>query len=146
MSAETRKVLEMLAEGKITSEDAERLLDKLAAGPERLGAAPEFKALEGGETAGATSTASHKKFLRVKIERPGGDDVNVRVPLNFVRSGVKLAGLLPPKVLDKLRQEGIDPTIVTDFAQQARESVDVLDDLHVDMETRSGKRIRVFAE
>ena len=31
MSVETRKVLEMLAAGKITSEDAERLLDKLAA-------------------------------------------------------------------------------------------------------------------
>ena len=29
MSVETRKVLEMLAAGKITSDDAERLLDKL---------------------------------------------------------------------------------------------------------------------
>jgi hypothetical protein len=146
MSAETKKVLEMLAEGKITADDAERLLDKLAAGPDKLGAAPEFKALEGGETAAATSTAARKKFLRVQMERPGGDEVNVRVPLNFVRSGVKLAGILPPKVLDKLQQEGIDPTIVTEFAQQARESLDVLDDLHVDMETKSGKRIRVFAE
>jgi hypothetical protein len=146
MSAETKKVLEMLAEGKITAEDAERLLDKLAAGPEKLGAAPELKALEGGEPAAAASTAARKKFLRVQMERPGGDEVNVRVPLNFVRSGVKLAGILPPKVLDKLQQEGIDPKIVTEFAQQARESLDVLDDLHVDMETRSGKRIRVFAE
>ena len=31
MSVETKKVLEMLAAGKITSEDAERLLDELAA-------------------------------------------------------------------------------------------------------------------
>ena len=31
MSAERRKVLEMLALGKITAEDAEKLLDKLAA-------------------------------------------------------------------------------------------------------------------
>jgi hypothetical protein len=146
MSAETKKVLEMLAEGKITADDAERLLDKLAAGPEKLGAAPEFKVLEGGEPAATASTAAPKKFLRVQMERPGGNEVNVRVPLNFVRSGVKLAGILPPKVLEKLQQEGIDPKIVTDFAQQARESVDVLDDLHVDMETRSGKRIRVFAE
>ena len=147
MSAETKKVLEMLAEGKITAEDAERLLDKLAAGPEKIGAAPEPKALDGGEPAAAASAAApRKKFLRVQMERPGGDEVNVRVPLNFVRSGVKLASILPPKVLDKLQQEGIDPKVVTDFAQQARESLDVLDDLHVDMETRSGKRIRVFAE
>jgi len=147
MSAETRKVLEMLAQGKITAEDAERLLDKLAAGPERLGAPPAAQALEGGEPAATTSAATlHKKFLRLQIERPGGNDVNMRVPLNFLRSGVKLASVMPPKVLEKLQQEGIDPKIVTEFAEQARESVDALDDLHVDMETRSGKRIRVFAE
>ena len=34
MSAETKRVLDMLAEGKITSADAERLLDKLAATPD----------------------------------------------------------------------------------------------------------------
>lgn len=140
MSAETKKVLEMLAEGKITADDAERLLDKLAAAPDNHAAdAPE-------PSPTTPNGAAHKKFLRVKMERPGGDEVNVRVPLNFVRSGVKLVGILPPKVLDKLQKEGIDPAIITDFAQQARESVDVLDDLHVDMETRSGKRIRVFAE
>lgn len=146
MSVETRKVLEMLAEGKITAEDAERLLDKLAAGPEKLGAPPDYRALEGQPAVAASTAPPRKKFLRVQIERPGGDDVNVRVPLNFVRSGVKLASVMPPKVLEKLQQEGIDPKVVTEFAQQARDSVDVLDDLHVDMETRSGKRIRVFAE
>ena len=29
MSAETKKILEMLAEGRISAEDAEKLLDKL---------------------------------------------------------------------------------------------------------------------
>jgi hypothetical protein len=137
MSAETKKVLEMLAEGKITADDAERLLDKLAAAPEN-GNGAEKPTLPPGTPA--------KRFLRVQMERPNGDDVNIRVPLNFVRSGVKLVGVLPPRVLEKLQQEGIDPKIVSDFTQHARESLDVLDDLHVDMETRSGKRIRVFAE
>ena len=84
--------------------------------------------------------ATAKKFLRVLMERPGGDDVSVRVPLTFVRSGVNLMGVLPPKVLEKLRQEGIDPQL---FSHKAGES---LDKLHVDMETKSGKRIRVFCE
>ena len=81
-----------------------------------------------------------KKFLRVLIERPGGDDVNVRVPLTFVRSGVKLAGVLPPKVLAKLQEEGIDPILLKGRADEA------IDELHVDMETKSGKHIRVFCE
>jgi len=139
MSAETKKVLEMLAEGKITADDAERLLDKLAAAPDTS---------NGTEGNGPTASPSTpvRKFLRVQMQRPNGDDVNIRVPMNFVRSGVKLVGILPPKVLDKLQQEGIDPKVVSDFAQHARESLDVLDDLHIDMETRSGKRIRVYAE
>ena len=130
MSAETRKVLEMLTEGKITAADAERLLDKLAASPESAQA----------ERMQAPIGNGGKKFLRVLIERPLGADVNVRVPLNFVRSGISLAGVLPPKVMDQLRQEGIDTHI---FGQQLDQT---LDELHVDMETKSGKRIRVFCE
>ena len=135
MSEETRKVLEMLAEGKINAADAERLLDKLSATQD----APA----NNGETAAArpaTTPPPTKKFLRVLIERPGGDDVNVRVPLTFLRSGVKLTSVLPPKVLEKLHAEGID----TNLFAGGRE--DALDELHVDMETRSGKHVRVFCE
>jgi len=136
MSAETKRVLDMLAEGKITSADAERLLDKLAA-------TPEGDAADGGngsETNAAAPATAHKKYLRVQMERPGGDEVNVRVPLSFVRSGVNLGTLLPPKVMEKLQMEGIDSKF---FMQNAGEA---LDELHVDMDTKSGKRIRVFCE
>jgi hypothetical protein len=133
MSAETRKVLEMLAEGKITADDAERLLDKLAAAPD------DNPATGNGSTQPAPNPSA-KKFLRVLLERPGGDDVNVRVPLNFVRSGVKLAGILPPKVLQKLEEEGLDAKL---FSRQAEDSLDLL---NIDMQTKSGKHIRVFCE
>ena len=134
MSTETRQVLEMLAEGKITTADAERLLEKLAATPDNAGNDDEEK-----RTAG-TPEAATKKFLRVIVEKPGGDDVNVRLPLTFVRSGVKLASLLPPKVLTRLQEEGIDPRL---FSEQAHESID---ELNVDMQTVWGKHIRVFCE
>ena len=67
MSVETRKVLEMLTEGKITAADAERLLDKLNTTSES--AANEEKRIAG--TATAVADAPTKKFLRVLIERPG---------------------------------------------------------------------------
>ncbi len=133
MSEETKKVLEMLAEGKINAADAERLLDKLSA-------TQDSTAKNGTATAKAAGPAAAKKFLRVLIERPGGDDVNVRVPLTFVRSGVKLAGVLPPRVLEKLHEEGIDPLLFTERTEEA------IDEIHVDMETKSGKHIRVFCE
>lgn len=131
MSVESRKVLEMLTEGKITAADAERLLDKLAASPE---VSSEDKSNP------ATPGTGVKKFLRVVIERPLGADVNVRVPLTFVRSGISLAAVLPPKIMEQLQQEGIDPRF---FGQHANDN---LDELHVDMETKSGKRVRVFCE
>ena len=129
MSVETRKVLEMLTEGKITAADAERLLDKLSAAPDTAGT-----------NAGDTTASGTKKFLRVLIERPLGADVNLRVPLSFVRSGISIAGVLPPKVMEQLMQEGID---VQMFGQRLDQT---LDELHVDMETKSGKRVRVFCE
>jgi hypothetical protein len=132
MSAETRQVLEMLTEGKITAADAERLLEKLTAS---ASAGSDTHAAEQAPAAGAG-----KKFLRVMIERPGGDDVNVRVPLNMIRSGVKLVGVLPPKALEILQQEGIDPALLSQQSQEA------LDQIHVDMATKWGKRIRVFCE
>src|SRR5271166_3764690 len=79
MSVETRKVLEMLAAGKITSEDAERLLDKLAAVRESA----EGRAPENQESCGATPV---RKYLRIVVNGDG-KDVNMRVPLSFVRTG-----------------------------------------------------------
>jgi hypothetical protein len=129
MSVETKKVLDLLAEGKISSADAERLLDKLAATPgDDPSASP------------AAAAVATKKYLRVLVQRPNGDDVNVRLPLNFVRSGVKLAGVLPPSVLEKLNAEGVDLKL---FTPQLEES---LDELNIDMETKSGKHVRMFCE
>src|SRR5262249_9006819 len=61
MSTERKQVLEMLAEGKITTEDADRLLDKLGGSP--------------GATGNAGASAENKalpprapKFLRVVVD------------------------------------------------------------------------------
>jgi hypothetical protein len=140
MSAETKKVLDMLMEGKINSADAERLLDKLAATLDGNAANGGGDVGNGSETSAAAPATPPKKYLRVQMERPGGDDVNVRIPLTFVRSGLKLGTLLPPKVMEKMQMEGIDPKF---FMQNAGEA---LDELHVDMDTKSGKRVRVFCE
>src|SRR5271166_3558768 len=101
MSVETRKVLEMLAAGKITSEDAERLLDKLATVKEPgEGGSPENQEVP--------STTGARKYLRIVVHDDVGKDVNMRVPLSFVRSGIGLIGVLPPRVAQKLTDKGIN--------------------------------------
>ncbi len=137
MSLETRKVLEMLAAGKITSEDAERLLDKLSA----LDDQPEGKAGDNRED-GAHSVAK-QKYLRILVTRDHGRDVNMRVPLKFLRSGVGLLGVLPVGVAEKLSEQGFD---LNAFSKMPPEQLnETLNDLNVDIDS-GGKHVRIFCE
>jgi len=147
MSAETKKVLEMLAAGKITSEDAERLLDKLASSNPELDAGNHAAAayvLDSGGAAGPKSQPTFAKFLRVLIDSGEGENVNVRIPLFFLRSGVKFLGMLPPKVAEKLNRKGIN----FDFLSSLRgeELEEALNALRVDIDTDEGQHVKVFCE
>ena len=97
MSDQRRQILQMLAEGKITAEDAERLLDALNAGDSATApeSAPENK---GGRKA---------KFMRVIIK--GGRDsegkeenVNIKIPAVLLKSGIRLGSIMPKRAIDKL--------------------------------------------
>jgi hypothetical protein len=136
MSAETRKVLEMLAEGKITSDDAERLLDKLAAVKEPA----EGEA----QQEGSSTSKGGQRFLRIVVTRDlQGHDVNMRIPLNFVRSGVKLVGVLPVGMAEKLSQHGFDVNAFS--AMHGDELNQALHDLNLDIDS-DGKHVRIFCE
>jgi hypothetical protein len=136
MSEERRKILEMLADKKITVDDAEKLL---AAVSETTPPA-------------AGSGARGPKYLRVLVEpAPGnkeGDRVNVRVPLNLVRAGLKFASFIPPQVQEKvnaeLKEKGV-PFDLSRFNPQDVEALLVhLNDLTVEVEGK--ENVRVFCE
>src|SRR5271157_3729816 len=136
MSVETKKVLDMLAEGKITSEDAERLLDKLAAAKEPV----ETSAPENQE---ATAGTQPRKYLRILVNGDG-KDVNVRVPLSFVRTGVGLMAVLPPRVAQKLNDKGFDLSALKDL--KGDELNEALNTLNINIDSSDGKHVRVFCE
>jgi hypothetical protein len=91
MSQNRKLILSMLAEGVITADEAERLLAALESG---TSASP---------SSGAAPARAQPKYLRVLIEQDdpqGGETrtkVNIRVPLQLLRAGVKLQSLLPPE-------------------------------------------------
>jgi len=134
MSTERKQVLEMLAEGKITTADADRLLDKLN-GSRATGNA--------GATA-KTPSAGAPKFLRVVVDAHDGDTVNIRVPLSLVRTGIKLSTMLPPKVSVKLNENGIDLSQLSKL--EGDDLVQALRELQVDVKSNDGDKVRVFCE
>ncbi|MDD5622417.1 MAG: hypothetical protein PHQ09_04555 [Actinomycetota bacterium] len=138
MNEERKTILEMLAEGKINTEEAERLLSALS------------KETETGSD--VTKIKSGYKYLRVVVE-PGPESenserVNIRVPLKLIRAGLKLASFIPKdaqvKVNEALHEKGID----TDFSKIKPEDLEdllgQLNDLTVDVEGK--EKIKVFCE
>jgi len=143
MSDERMQVLKMLAEGKITVDDAERLLARLEqARPTPAPAAAEVVTpAPGGELVPRTGTL---KYLRVLVDSADGDKVNVRVPLGLVRTGIKLTALLPSDATQKLGERGIDLSHLAEL--NGEEMVEALRELNVDVDTAQGDTVRVFCE
>jgi SHOCT-like domain len=138
MSAERKKILEMLAEGKISAEDAERLLDKISA------SAPETTPAGAAQPAETGAPPKKLRYLRIQVERPGEDNVNVRVPLAFTRTGSRLLAVLPRRVSDRLSEQGIDLAALSMLNDE--DLAKALEELHVDIEKGNGKKVKIFCE
>jgi hypothetical protein len=140
MSEEKRKILEMVADKKISVDDAEKLL---AAVSERAG-----ETVPAGDNAGKPGP----KFLRVLVEpaadNPTGDRVNVRVPLNLVRAGLKFASYIPAQAQEKINREMRDKGVPFDLSHFNPQDVEALlvhlNDLTVEVEGK--EKVRVFCE
>lgn len=143
MNEQRRQILQMLAEGKITTDEAERLIDALEREqPESPpGAAPRPK--------------PRPRYLRVVVNSAdnfGGDGpgrVNVRVPLQLLRAGVRLTSLIPPQALTQVNAElnksGVPIDLTQLKPQHIEELIEQLDDVTVDVDQPDAK-VQVFCE
>lgn len=135
MKKERKQILSMLAEGKITAEEADRLLDKLNWGDAR-DSNPREPSRE--------SAASKLKYLRVHVESVDGDKVNIRVPLSLIRTGIKLTTVLPNHVNEELGKKGVDLSALSELDGDELEQA--LRDLQIDVDSSDGDIVRVFCE
>jgi len=145
MSAETKQVLEMLKEGKITTEDAEKLLERLL-GPSTGGPGKTSGGSPAGAESGASASRSAGKprYLRVQVERPGRENVNMRVPLSLARAGISWMALIPPRVYERLAEQGIDLSGLGELkGEDIRET---LENMHIDVDRDDGRKVRIFCE
>ena len=147
MTDNRKRILEMLAEKKITVDEAERLLSLIGA--------------EGVTGDQSSDTVQDKKrpakYLRVVVQpgskgEPGGSNaerVNIRVPMNLIRAGMKLTALIPPEAADKvneaLREKGFNFDMRNLKTDDIQDLVEALGDLEVDVES-GREKVHVYVE
>lgn len=146
MSENRRQILEMLASGRLTADEAERLLAALESEPASATFASE------------RPKAARAKYLRVFVEADeaatgmkGLTTVNVRVPMQLLRAGVRLASLIPAQAHNQLDQAfskgGIPITLSQIKPENLEELIDHLEDLTVDVDGEQGaKKVKVSFE
>ncbi len=146
MSENQKKILEMLANKRISVDEAYRLLNALKT--------------EAGEPASSEEAGTRgkprPKYLRVSMQPGSGHEhdadvgrVNVRVPLSLIRSGMKFTSLIPPEARDKvtgaLHEKGIDFDMRNLKPEDLDEIIEALNDLEVDV-VSSKDVVKVFVE
>lgn len=149
MDEQSRQVLEMLAEGKVTVEEAERLIGALSG-------VRTTRTVGRESGSGAVRMADRPKYLRVVVtaeegaQNPAVGRVNVRVPMQLLRAGVRLTSLIPPQALSVVNQELSKAGVPVDLSQlkpqDLEELIDQLADINVAVDNADGLNVRVFAE
>ena len=134
----------MVADGKITVEEAERLLGAL--GEKNSASDGPAPAVTGGTTAG-----KDLRYLRVVVDSTQGDNVNVRVPVALLRAGLKLSALIPPHVYQKVSANMAEKGVDFDFNAMLKSGdieqlVESMGELNVDVNAANGDKVRVFFE
>lgn len=139
VTEERRSILDMVATGKVTADEGERLL----------------AALENGSHAAPEAPRRAAKYIRVVVESDeegeGPLKVNIRVPIQLLRAGVKLTSLIPQRATDEidsaLAKEGISFNMSQLKPENLDELIDQLQDLTVDVDQKKDNlKVRIFCE
>lgn len=100
---ERMKILEMIAAGQISAEEAARLLDAASSAPTAAASAPApapaAKPAAASVTPAAGTTMKGRR-LRVKVEETDGTRVNVNLPLSLMEIGLKIGGRFVDELKD----------------------------------------------
>ena len=149
---DTRRILDMLSQGKITIDDADRLI-KAVGNP---------RSAETGTTEHPSDSRATPRWFRINIRKPPKDaahapkDVNIRVPIAVVKGGMRLGAIIATfageKAAQRMKERGLDldlSTINGDLSRMNGAEFDTfmksLDDMNIEID--DGKsQVRITAE
>ena len=141
MNDDRRQILDMLSQGKITTDEAERLLSALDRTGGSAGSEPQ-------------RLANRAKYLRVSVDTDeegdgGPTKVNIRVPMQLLRAGVRLSSLIPPAARDEvnaqMRKHGVPFDLNQLKPENLEELIEQLAELTVDVDQEKTK-VRIYCE
>jgi len=145
MTDNQKRILEMVADKKITVDDAYRLMSLMQPSADS-------------NSSGSKEPKASPKYLRVVVDTEhnwengcdkGPAHINIRVPVALIRAGVKLATLIPPEaynqVDEKLKNRGIMFDLHNMKPENVEELIQALNDLEVDIQG-SQEKVRVYTE
>jgi len=150
MNEHRRQILQMLSDGKINADEAERLITAMEQ------STPSSSSVDSGSTA---TVRPRPRYLRVVVDsqddggHEGPTKVNVRVPMQLLRAGVRLASLIPAQALhranDAMHSKGVPIDLTQIKPENLEELVEQLNDLTVDVDQKDAYakvKVRVFCE
>src|SRR5262249_28501202 len=119
MNDDRKRILNMLADGKLTADEAEKLLDAMSRG-------------QNGVTTLDPPRTNRPKYFRVEVQADEGNGhptrVNVRIPIQLLRAGVRLSALIPPKAREEVNAALAREGVPFDINQIKPENLDELID------------------
>lgn len=152
MSEERKKILGMLAEGKISVDDAERLLSAVDRED-----SPQIQERADSETEPANP--KKPKWLRIQVDAKSGngvghghgkrEHVNIRIPIGLIKAGVKLGAVLPDSAKDKLSGKLGEHGMHFDLNKIDSENIDeilaAISEMSIDVDDEE-ETVRIFCE
>ncbi|MEM4724979.1 MAG: hypothetical protein QXP01_08215 [Candidatus Hadarchaeum sp.] len=123
MSEARLKILNMVAEGKISAEEAVKLLNALRSSSEKAQA--------------SAGSASEPRFLRVRVtsSRTGKVKANINIPMSLVNVGLQMGARFTPDL------EGLDfGEVISAIKRGARGKVVEMED------EESGELVEIFVD
>ena len=146
MADNQKRILEMLAEGKITIDEAEKLLSLVEPKEDTTDRLSNT----------TTGTGSSPKYMRVVVQPDPAsgsgsqvERVNIRIPINLIRAGMKFTTLIPPhaagKVNEALKEHGVDFDLRNIKPDDIEGLIEALSDFEVDVQ--GGKeKVHIYTE
>jgi hypothetical protein len=149
---DTRRILDMLSQGKITVDEADRLIKAVSAD----------RPAETATADAATDARPRARWFRINIRKPASDqahkpkDVNIRVPISVVKGGMRLGAIIATfageKAAMRMKQRGLDldlSTINGDLSRMNGAEFEAflksLDDMNIEIDD-GRSTVRITAE
>lgn len=131
-TSEQRQILDMLKDGRIDTEDAERLLERLGEADAPGAGAPRPPVPPG------------EQHLSVVIRTQDGDEIDARVPLKLIATGMAFEKLLPETARGAVEDIGIDLAELRNV--RGDQLIETIQNLEVDLEDHDGNSISIRCE